>query len=470
MRGMRTSSAIELFVPLAREDEQPLHHQLEQQLREAVRSGRLVPDTTLPSSRALAGQLGVARGVVVESYEQLVAEGYLVTRPGGSTRVARVPMHPARLPATPETTHIEHDFRPGKPDVAEFPRAAWLRSVRRVLETAPADRFDYPDGRGIPELREVLSAYLDRVRGTCTSPADIIVSSGFAQGIGLLGQALRETGARRVGVEDPWNPKYRRALAAAGLEVVPIPVDDEGIRVDHLSHVRVDAVVVTPAHQYPTGAVLAPERRSALIDWADEHDGLIIEDDYDAEYRYDRAAVGALQGVAPERVIYVGSASKILAPALRLGWLLMPEPLLRSGIELKRRADNGSPVLEQLTYASFVAAGDLDRHLRRLRRVYRARREALLDALSTHCPDWTVLGAAAGLHLVAVPPPDVDIPHMIRRAAARSVRLYPLSNYASTGSARGLIFGYARLPERDIAEAVRRMVVPELERRSCVSE
>jgi len=455
---MRTSSAIELFVPLAREDEQPLHHQLEQQLREAVRSGRLVPDTTLPSSRALAGQLGVARGVVVESYEQLVAEGYLVTRPGGSTRVARVPMHPARLPATPETTHIEHDFRPGKPDVAEFPRAAWLRSVRRVLETAPADRFDYPDGRGIPELREVLSAYLDRVRGTCTSPADIIVSSGFAQGIGLLGQALRETGARRVGVEDPWNPKYRRALAAAGLEVVPIPVDDEGIRVDHLSHVRVDAVVVTPAHQYPTGAVLAPERRSALIDWADEHDGLIIEDDYDAEYRYDREPIGAMQGLCSYRVAYAGTASKTLAPGLRLGWLAVPRRFRERVAAAKLAADHGSAALDQLALADLIDHGELGRHLRRMRAIYRERRDALLAGLARHVPEVQPAGASAGLHVLAWLPPDVDESALLADADAHGIGLQGVAPAFVDGAPQGgLIFGYSSLDARRIDEGLSRL-------------
>jgi GntR family transcriptional regulator/MocR family aminotransferase len=273
---------------------------------------------------------------------------------------------------------------------------------------------------------------------------------------------------RRLAVEDPGHPDIRRIVTDAGLRPVPVPVDADGLNVNLLDRARVQAVLVSPAHQNPIGAVLSPERRQQLLAWTARASAYVIEDDYDAEYRYDRAAVGALQGVAPERVIYVGSASKILAPALRLGWLLMDGSLLRSGIEWKRRADNGSPVLEQLTYASFVASGDLDRHLRRMRRVYRSRRQALLEALSVHCPDWSVLGAAAGLHFVAVPPGEVDIPRIVRRAAARSVRLYPLSDYTSGGrTRRGLIFGYARLPERDIAEAVRRMAATEVERRSC---
>jgi len=467
----RTSRKPEILIALSRGSRPSLQVQIQQSLRTAIREGRLQPGSQVPSTRTLAADLGVSRGVVVEAYEQLVAEGYLIASGRSLTRVAAgMSRRRAAPPVEPPHEAIEVDFRPGEPDVRSFPHQAWGRAARRAMQTLTPNHLGYGQAQGAPELRRALVDYLARARGVVGSPHQLIICTGTAQGLGIAARALGERGVRRLAVEDPGHPDIRRIVTDAGLRPVPIPVDADGMKVHLVDRARVQAVLVSPAHQNPIGAVLSPERRQQLLAWTSRASGYVIEDDYDAEYRYDRAAVGALQGVAPERVIYVGSASKILAPALRLGWLLMPEPLLRSGIELKRRADNGSPVLEQLTYASFVAAGDLDRHLRRLRRVYRARREALLDALSTHCPDWTVLGAAAGLHLVAVPPPDVDIPHMIRRAAARSIRLYPLSNYASTGSARGLIFGYARLPERDIAEAVRRMVVPELERRSCVSE
>jgi len=458
MRGMRTSSVLELFVPLAREDDQSLHQQLEQQLRDAVRSGRLIPDATLPSSRALAGQLGVARGVVVESYEQLVAEGYLVTRPGGSTRVARVPVQQARVMPPSEAPTLVHDFLPGRPDVTEFPRTAWARSLRRVLEGTPADRFDYLDGRGVPELRDVLSAYLDRVRGTCTSGSDIVICNGFAQGIQLLARALRENGARRVAVEDPWNARYRHAIAAAGLDVVPIPVDDGGIRVDMLDEVRADAVVVTPAHQYPTGAVLAPERRSALIDWADEHDALIVEDDYDAEYRYDRDPIGAMQGLCSFRVAYAGTASKTLAPGLRLGWLAVPRRFRERVAQAKLAADHGSAALDQLALADFIEHGELDRHLRRMRGIYRTRRDALLDGLARHLPETRPAGASAGLHVLAWLPDGVDEAALVADAAGQGIGIQGVASaFAGPTPRAGLIFGYGAVDERRIDAGLARL-------------
>jgi GntR family transcriptional regulator/MocR family aminotransferase len=455
---MRTSSAVELFVPLQRDDDRPLHHQLEQQLREAVREGRLGPGATLPSTRALAAQLGVARGVVVEAYEQLAAEGYLLARPGGSTRVARVPGRPAQPAAVVVAPAPAHDFRPGRPDLAEFPRAAWSRSIRDVLNGSPAERFDYLDGRGVPELRDVLSAYLDRVRGTCTSGSDIVVSNGFAQGIQLLARALRGSGARRVAVEDPWNATYRKAIGSAGLQVVPVSVDEAGIQVDHLEAAQVDAVVLTPAHQYPTGAVLSPERRTALIDWADRQDALIIEDDYDAEYRYDRDPVGAMQGLCSYRVAYAGTASKTLAPGLRLGWLAVPRRLSERVAVAKQAADFGSSALDQLALADFIERGELDRHLRRMRGVYRIRRDALLDGLARHLPQLRPAGASAGLHVLAWLPPGVDEAALVAEAAAAGIGIQGVAaSFAGKPQQGGIIFGYGAVDERRIDAGLKQL-------------
>ena len=468
MTGMRTSSAVELFVPLHREDDRPLHHQLEQQLREAVRQGRLGPATTLPSPRALASQLGVARGVVVEAYEQLVAEGYLLSRPGGSTRVAHVP-GPATLPASAQDlAAIEFDFRPGRPDLTEFPRAAWSRTVRHILVEASAERFSYLDGHGVPELRDVLSAYLDRVRGTCTSASDLVISNGFAQGLQLVARALRETGARRVGVEDPWNSMYRRMLTASGLEVVPVPVDDQGIQVDLLEAARVQAVVLTPAHQYPTGAVLAPERRAALIDWADRHDATIVEDDYDAEFRYDREPIGAMQGLCADRVAYAGTASKTLAPGLRLAWLAVPRRLSERIAGAKIAADFGSSALDQLALADFIERGELDRHLRRMRSIYRPRRDALLAGLAEHLPEVRPTGASAGLHVLAFLPHGVDEAVLTAQAAEQGVGLQGVAPaYADRPSEAGIIFGYGAIDERRIAVGLQRLsALPAWQRRT----
>ncbi|MEP6638937.1 MAG: PLP-dependent aminotransferase family protein, partial [Chloroflexota bacterium] len=408
MTRLRTSSALELHVELDRGDAEPLHRQLERGLRGAVRDGRLEPNSLLPSTRALAGQLGVSRGIVVEAYEQLVAEGYLASRPGGATRVARGPAATpiARTDLTPAA--YAFDFRPGRPDVTEFPRAVWLRSLRRALHDAPSDRLTYLGGRGVPELRSALASYLNRVRGTAADPADIVISTGFVQGLGLAARALRDGGARQVAFEDPADPEYRAIVAEAGLHSVSIPVDESGLRVDLLESTDADAVLVTAAHQYPTGGVLPPERRSALVDWAARRGATIIEDDYDAEFRYDREPIGAIQGLAPEHVIYAGSASKILAPGLRLGWLVAPTRLFSAITSVKQAVDNGSAAFDQLAFADMLDRGELDRHLRRMRPIYRRRRDALLAALARWLPDFRPAGASAGLHVLAWLPPGLD--------------------------------------------------------------
>ena len=340
MASQRTSATIEVLFDLDRHSGQHLHQQLEQQVREAVRTGRLQAGMTMPSTRALAQELGVTRGVVVEAYEQLAAECYVVTTPGGATRVAGCNAGPPRSAPEDPTTY-RYDFRPGRPDLTEFPRSEWLRSARRAIGTAPAERLGYLDGHGVPELRSALSAYVDRARATSTDPADIIVTSGFIQSLQLIARVMLRSGQIRVAVEDPWHEDYRRALVAAGLEVVPVPVDDEGLIVDRLADVEPAVVVTTPAHQYPSGAVMSPARRAQLLDWAVTADGLIVEDDYDAEYRYDREPIGALQGLDPDRVIYAGTASKTLAPGLRLGWLAVPQRLSGRIARAKVAADYG---------------------------------------------------------------------------------------------------------------------------------
>src|SRR5918999_1078829 len=320
MPRSRTSSAVELLVRLRRDDPAPLHHQLEHELRAAVRSGGLAPGVPPPPTRALAAQLGLSRGVVVEVKEQLVAEGSLPSRDRSATRVARdaalpPPAHQHDTP--PAEPRV--DFHPGRPDVAQFPRAAWMRSMRRVLNEAPSQRFSYAEGRGLLELRLALAAYLNRVRGTAADAGRIVISNGFSQGLALVAEVMRASGARRVAIEDPSHYGARATLQASGLEPVGVPVDRDGLRVDLLAQMRIDAVLVTPAHQYPTGGVLPPERRAALVEWATRASALVIEDDYDAEYRYDREPIGAIQGLAPDRVIYGGVAGKKLAPPRRAG-------------------------------------------------------------------------------------------------------------------------------------------------------
>jgi GntR family transcriptional regulator / MocR family aminotransferase len=465
MARMRTSSALELLVPLRRNGPEPLHRQLEQGIREAVRSGRLAAGAALPSTRALAAQLAVSRGIVVEAYEQLGAEGYLAITPGGATRVAILSRPPsARRPRPAPDTVYDVDFRPGRPDLDLFPRETWLRSVRRALDTAPSHRLGYLDGRGMPELRAALADYLNRVRGTAADPDSIVVCAGFAQGLKLVAQVLRDRGARRIAIEDPTQPETAADLHAIGLEVVGIPVDRSGMRVEQLDSARVQAAVLTAAHQYPTGGVLPPERRATLIDWAERRGGLVIEDDYDAEFRYDREPVGAMQGLSPERVVYAGSTSKILAPGLRLGWIVVPAELADQVAAAKKAADLGSPAIDQLAFADFLAHGELDRHLRRLRPIYRARRDVLLAALGRHLPELRPVGASAGLHLLAWLPPDLDELEIIEAAARGGIRLQGVGSrrdgaFATAGEERlgGLIFGYGTLGERALEPAVERL-------------
>lgn len=457
----RTSSRPEFLVELTGSGPHPMYLQIQQALRQAIRERRLRPGTAVPSTRTLADDLGVSRGVVVEAYDQLIAEGYLIATPGSATRVTDSIRAAAPQRVDPEPTAFELDFRPGQPDLRYFPREAWQSCSRQALAALAPGQLGYGDPRGAPELRSALAEYLARARGVAASPNQLVICTGCAQGLSIAARVLRKQGVRRIALEDPGHQEIRRIIVEAGLATVSVPVDDGGLDVDVLERTRAQAVVVSPAHQNPMGSVLSPSRRQQLLAWAARRSGVIVEDDYDAEYRYDRTAIGALQGLAPERIIYVGSASKILAPGLRLGWLVIGGALLEHAVDVKRLLDNGSPIIEQLAYAGFVRGGELDRHLRRTRRLYRSRRDALLQALSSHCPDWKIRGAAAGLHLVAMPPARTDIPAIVNRAAARSVRLYPLSDYTSREtSRRGLVFGYARLTEVEIGEAVRRSLGP----------
>lgn len=449
---------LELFVPLSREDPTPLHRQLERRLRDAVRTGRLAPSSILPSTRALAQQLGVSRGIVVETYEQLGAEGYLSSRAGGATRVARAPTASATRVPEPAPRRFIADFRPGRPDLDAFPRAAWLRSLKRVLNEAPSERLGYLDGRGVGELREALAAYLNRVRGTAADPANVVICAGFTQGIKLIAQVLAAAGVRRVAVEDPGYAEGRAFLRSAGLKVVGIAVDRAGIDVERLGHANVDAVVVTPAHQYPTGAVLPPERRAALAAWAARRSGIIVEDDYDAEFRYDREPIGALQGLSPDRVVYAGSASKILLPGLRLGWLVAPASLAEGIARAKRADDLGSPAFDQLAFADFVSSGELDRHLRRMRPIYRERRDGMLAALRRHLPEFEPVGASAGLHVLAWMPRGLDEATFMRSAADAGVGLEGIAESRIAAGDRGaIVFGYASVSQRASNDGAERL-------------
>ncbi|WP_367132363.1 PLP-dependent aminotransferase family protein [Saccharothrix sp. HUAS TT1] len=430
---------------------------VESELRRAVRDGRLAPGTRLPSSRDLAAQLGVARGTVTSAYAQLVGEGYLSARRGSGTTVTAAFSWPgaAPEPAPAPAPKFRHDLRPGVPALSAFPRDEWLRAQRTALADLSTDDLGYPDPAGFGPLRHELADYLGRVRAVAARPSEVVVTNGAAEGISLLGRVLQAAGHRSVAVEEPSHFGAAEMLASHGLAIRPVPVDDDGLRVDLLSTTDCRAVFVTAAHQFPLGVVLHPERRRALLEWARACDGVVVEDDYDAEHRYDRPALGAMQALDPTRVVYQGSASKVLAPALRLGWLLLPPALRDVVVDRKRLDDLGTGTLHQAAFARLLSTGGYDRHLRRTRQLYRARRDALLAELRAVLPDWEPIGVAAGLHVVVRLPAGTDDVALQERLARRGVNAPALANYARTPTFPGLVLGYAALTPDRLREAVR---------------
>jgi GntR family transcriptional regulator/MocR family aminotransferase len=370
----------------------------------------------------------------------------------------------AAAESVPAPARLRFDFRPSRPDLSAFPRASWLRSLRTALATMTDAELGYGDPRGATVLRSELADYLGRVRGVVVEPERVVVTSGYAQGLALVCRALAAAGAKRIGMEDPSNLDDQAIVTGAGLEAVPVGVDGDGIRVDELARLAPDAVIVTPAHQQPTGVVLSRERRLALVAWLRERGVVAIEDDYDAEYRYDRAAVGALQGLAPEQIVYAGTTSKTLAPALRLGWLVVPDSLLEAVTDAKLVADRGASRVEEYAFADFLARGELDRHLRRMRARYRKQRDALVRALADELPEAVITGISAGLHATVQLPDGSDAEAIRQEAGRRRIMLNSMSDYrADTGSeSTTLMVGYGSVPEpaivpgvREIAEAVR---------------
>jgi GntR family transcriptional regulator/MocR family aminotransferase len=410
---------------------------LERALRDAIRSGRLAEGTRLPATRTLARELGMARGTVSAAYDQLAAEGYLLIRHGSGTRVASIPGpgdRPARRPSPPVP---RHDLRPGTPDVSSFPVAAWLRASRRALNAAAPPAFGYGDPRGRPELRAALADYLGRTRGVAATPDRIVITAGYAHALRLLAQILAPA---TIAMEDPGLPYHREIVTHAGCRTVPLPVDHLGARPDTLTTER--AAVLTPAHQYPTGVVLHPSRRRALIDWARAAGSLLIEDDYDGEFRYDRQPVGALQGTSPERVVYVGTAAKTLAPAVRLAWMVLPGHLVETVTEALRLTALRPESLGQLALAELITTHAYDRHIRTCRLRYRRRRDLLLAAIPS---TYTVQGIAAGQHvLVGLPATGPTEQELEQKAATLDLAFGTLTeHYHHPGDhPQGLIVGY----------------------------
>jgi GntR family transcriptional regulator/MocR family aminotransferase len=453
-----TSSAPDLPFALERMASESLTSQLRRRLLDAIRSGTLRAGVQLPSTRALAAQFGISRPLVLDVYAQLAAEGYLILRRGARPVVAAVAATAAaEPPVAAPADHIRFDLRPAMPDVGQFPRKAWLRAIRNVLGELPAGELGYGDLRGSIVLRTVIADYLGRVRGVIADPSRIYITSGFAEGRALTSAAFHAQGIRRLAVE---NPSYSDWVAVdkAGLTRIPIPVDERGMDVDALVASAAQAAFVTPSHQFPIGGVLSADRRHRLVRWLRDRDGFALEDDYDAEFRYDQAPVGALQGLAPDRVIYAGTASKTLAPALRLGWLVVPPDLVGTMNDELRRWSEGPPRIDQDALADLIGSGFYDRHLRRMRRLYRDRRDRLIDRLARALPGSDIEGAAAGLHVTLRLPAAIDEAGEMAIVAAlgrRGVATEGLSRYSRTATGpRRLFLGYGRASDSAIDQGV----------------
>ena len=453
----------ELLLQLDRGSGQPLRSQLEAGLRDAIRSGRLRGGERLPSSRELASELGVSRGLVQECYNQLLAEGYLTSRVGSATRVASgarpAPASPSPRPVPPP--RLIADFRSGVPDLASFPRGDWVWATREACRSVATPDLDYGDPRGSAVLRQVVAAYLRRVRAAAADPGRIVVCTGYAQGLNLALRALTQLGVRCVALEDPGHGDLTgsdsaQAAKAVGLDVVHVPVDELGLDVSALAASGAQVVVVTPAHQSPTGVVLAAKRRHALVEWAARTDGFVVEDDYDSEFRYDREPVGVLQGLAPDRVFAIGTVSKSLAPAVRLGWVLVPPPLIDAVAAEKRLSDRGSSGLDQLAVAALLESGRYDRHLRHMRALYARRRGLLIDSLATHAPWVRLSGLAAGFHAVAHLPDSADEQAVVTSARQRQVGLYGMGpqRAAPAGAPPQLVLGFGNVSERAVEPGI----------------
>lgn len=438
---------------------------LERAIRDAVRLGQLKAGSILPSSRALAVDLGVARATVVGAYEQLIAEGYLVGRPGVGTTVAKI-QNPEPIRQSEKLTKPKWDidFLPGEPDGGLFPRTAWLRSLKRVLSEVPDSEFGYCSPRGNYELRSELSLYLARSRAVLAPPETLNIVGGTTAATGLLSQMFAELGITSIAVEDPSLPMLHYGMKLGGSRLVPVPVDSEGLCIDRLWDTEASAVLVTPSHQFPMGVAMSAARRAQLVEWAQSRKAWIIEDDYDGEFRYDRQPLGALQGLEPERTIYLGTASKTLAPGLRMAWVSLPSALQKTFMAV-RGMQSVTSTIDQLALADFIKRGEVDRHLRRTRSAYHRRQQALLSAIKSEVPWLDVSGVDAGLHLTgtikeaSATEAHVTEARVIAALAEESIRAVGLSAHYQdeSNSQSGLVLGYSRIPEHSFSGAVERL-------------
>ncbi len=446
---------------------------LEDAVRAAIRDGRLPAGTRLPASRSLARDLGIARNSVAEAYSRLVAEGWLEARVGSGTSVADRSFLPVAEAAPQAERALRLDLRGGIPDVSGFPRTAWAAAVRTALAQAPGAALGYQDLRGAQRAREALAGYLARAMGVWASPDDLVIAPGFGGVLRLVALALVARGARRIAIEEYGHALHREILSDAGLQPVPLPVDGEGAVVDLLDDLDVDGALLTPAHQFPTGVALSAARRTAVVRWCERTGAIVIEDDYDGEFRFDRRAIGALQALAPQQVVYAGTASKALAPAIGLGWGVLPRELMVPVLEQRRLAGAATGAIAELALALFIETGGYDRTVRSSRLRYRARREHVDGVLRQRMPDARLTGMAAGLQSLLELPDGVDEVEVSARAAALGLRIEGLRSYradavgAPSAGRRSATFvshrpamvvGFGAPPESRFEESVAAMI------------
>jgi GntR family transcriptional regulator/MocR family aminotransferase len=360
---------------------------------------------------------------------------------------------PERGAAAAGVATYRFDLAPGAPDLRAFPRTRWAEAARAAARTVPTASLGYPDEQGYLPLRELMAEYLQRSRGALATAGDVVIRSGVSASVAQLCVELRTIGIDRIAVEDPGWTRLRTVIESTGMRVEPVPVDHDGLEVERLARLTgLRAVLVTAAHQFPTGTVLAPHRRLELIEWARRNDGVILEDDYDAEFRYDRSPVGTLQGMAPEHLVLLGSVSKTLSPAIGIGWFVTHDRW--RGLR-ERSSGPGPSTLDQATFAELMAVGAYDRHLRAMQRRYKRRRDRVLAAARRELPTWTIGGAAAGLHLTLTPPATVDTSLLTTAARTAGARIVPLAEYGVHAKAAGIVLGYGNIPDNDVDPAIR---------------
>ncbi|WP_312113897.1 MocR-like pyridoxine biosynthesis transcription factor PdxR [Brevibacillus reuszeri] len=462
-----------LWMNIDREKPMSLIRQLYTEIRTKILFGEITAGYKLPSTRSLANELQVSRNVVVEAYEQLLAEGYIESMQGSGYFVASgvyleqharslSQAYPQPKKSEEESEHGCIDFRSGVPALELFPRTTWGKMVQRVCQEAPATAFGYGRPEGKQELREVLSRYLYRMRGVQCEPEQIVMTSGATQALSLIAKVLLGPGSI-VQMEDPITRDIQTIFRSAGATIQPVAADAYGMVMEDLpspAHTAPSFVFVTPSHQFPLGGTLPIQRRIQLISHARETDCYIVEDDYDSEFRYESAPISAIQGLAPDRVIYIGSFSKILSPGLRLGYLVLPSSLVKQYQEAKWFTDLHTSTLDQLALCHFIEEGHLEKYISRVKKLYKKRRKCLTDALRDAFGEKVCIwGESAGLHIVAAFAGIAFTPERFAALEQGGVRLYPVEEHAIIRGRHDdkIIIGYGNVSEENIVEGVRKM-------------